>query len=97
MRVSPLPLFLPLKTEFFNAFAAGEKSVEYRRYGARWNEQTCVPGRRVTLSCGYGTMRRLSGVITEFEVRALSEVAVAQHLYAPPCEIACIHIKVAHG
>jgi hypothetical protein len=27
--------------------------------GARWNEKTCVPGRRVTLSCGYGTARRL--------------------------------------
>jgi hypothetical protein len=35
-------------------------------------------------------------VITAFSVKALPEVAVAQRIYAPPCEIACIHIEAAH-
>lgn len=55
------PLFLPLKSQYFNAFAEGTKTVEYRLYGPRWNERTCYPGRPVVLSCGYGKSRRLTG------------------------------------
>lgn len=62
------PLFVPLRTEFFEAFASGAKTVEFRRYGARWNERTCQPGRAVVLSLGYGKKRRLSGVVTWFKV-----------------------------
>ena len=53
------PLFIPLKTEFFLAFEAGTKTIEYRPYGPRWNERTCTVGRDVLLSHGYGTKRRL--------------------------------------
>jgi hypothetical protein len=56
MRSSP-PLFVPLKTEHFRAFERGEKSVEYRRHGPRWNSSTCWPGRAVTLSHGYSGAR----------------------------------------
>lgn len=59
-------LFVPLKRQFFEAFERGEKSVEYRIYGPRWNELTCQIGRMVTLSLGYGKRRRLRGVITDF-------------------------------
>ncbi len=63
------PLFIPLKTEYFEAFKAGTKTVEYRRAGKRWNEQTCAIGRPVTLSKGYGVRHRLSGVVVGFYTR----------------------------
>lgn len=60
------PLFVPLKSEFFDAFAAGTKTFELRRYGARWNERVCRVGRDVTLSRGYGKRSRLSGRVRSF-------------------------------
>jgi hypothetical protein len=62
------PLFIPLKTEFFEAFENGTKDTEYRVYGPRWNEKTCALGRDVVLSHGYGTKRRLRGVVVGFDV-----------------------------
>lgn len=60
------PLFIPLKTEFYDAFARGDKHSELRLYGPRWNERTCTPGRQVILSKGYGKQHRLNAVIDEF-------------------------------
>ncbi len=60
------PLFIPLKAEYFDAFERGEKSIEYRRFGQRWNYETCVVGRPVILSRGYGRHRRLTGTIVSF-------------------------------
>lgn len=62
------PLFIPLKTEFFEAFENGTKDTEYRLYGSRWNERTCLIGREVVLSHGYGKGRRLRGTVVGFEV-----------------------------
>jgi hypothetical protein len=62
------PLFIPLKTKFFEQFVAGVKDTEYRRYGPRWNERTCFVGRPVTLSKGYGKYERRRGVVTGFRV-----------------------------
>lgn len=62
-----VPLFVPLYTRFYEAFATGKKTIEYRSYGPGWNERTCLVGRRVTLSKGYGKCSRLSAVITKFE------------------------------
>jgi len=58
-------LFIPLKRQFFEEFADGSKTCEYRVYGPRWNERTCAVGRRVILSLGYGKQRRLTGVVVE--------------------------------
>lgn len=52
------PLFIPLKTEYFQAFADGSKREELRRYGPRWNERTCCVGRDVVLSKGYSKQAR---------------------------------------
>lgn len=57
------PLFIPLKSEYFNAFMVGSKTSEWRLYGPRWNERTCVTGRDVILSKGYGKAHRLSGIV----------------------------------
>lgn len=63
------PLFIPLKTKWFDQFISGEKRSELRLYGPRWNERTCVPGREVILSKGYGKQHRVRGVIREFYKR----------------------------
>lgn len=62
------PLFIPLKREYFEMFARGEKTSELRLYGPRWNEKTCALGRAVVLSLGYGKQHRLTGCITGFQV-----------------------------
>jgi len=59
------PLFIPLKAKYFEQFESGEKTIEYRAYGGRWNQVTCYEGRPVTLSYGYGRARRLSGVVVD--------------------------------
>jgi hypothetical protein len=56
------PLFIPLKGEWFDRFADGSKSVEWRAYGPRWNLERVQPGRRVILSRGYAGAR-LEGVV----------------------------------
>lgn len=66
--MSEKPLFIPLRAKWFELFERGEKTIEYRPLGARWNAVTCRPGRAVTLSYGYGMRRRLSGHIAGFAV-----------------------------
>lgn len=63
------PLFIPLKSEYYEAFERGEKHVEYRLYGARWNENTCRIGRTVTLSKGYGKRHRMTKEVIDFHKR----------------------------
>lgn len=67
------PLFIPLKAEHYLAFENGTKTnmEEYRPYGARWNSRTCAIGREVILSYGYGTQRRMIGIIIGFRRDAL--------------------------
>lgn len=67
-QLATAPLFVPLRREYFEAFERGEKTIEYRMAGGRWNSQTCRVGRRITLSLGYGKARRLHGVIADFYV-----------------------------
>jgi len=61
------PLFIPLKREFYDAFADRSKDTEYRVYGPRWNERTCPVGREVVLSRGYGKSHRLRGTVAAFQ------------------------------
>jgi hypothetical protein len=86
-------LFIPLKTEYFEAFANGSKDTEYRPYGARWNERSCAIGRAVVLSKGYGKQERLEGVIVGFQKRFLNTVDWID-CYGMPGTAACIEIKV---
>lgn len=55
------PLFIPLNAWAYDQFAAGTKFDELRRYGPRWNENTCQIGRDVILSRGYGKRNRMKG------------------------------------
>ena len=96
-------LFVPLKAEFFDAFASGTKTEELRRYGPRWNERTCQVGRSVTLSRGYGRQARLAGRIWRFKKQHGSTFgstyrASIERLYGTlDLDIACISIALDGG
>ena len=60
------PLFIPLRSEYYDAFADGSKTMELREYGPRWNERTCKIGRAVILSKGYGKKNRMVGRVVYF-------------------------------
>lgn len=51
------PLFIPLRTVWFDAYASGGKFEEWRRPGPRWNATVCMIGRPVLLSRGYSGAR----------------------------------------
>lgn len=61
------PLFIPLKSCYFDLFLQRVKTDELRKYGARWNENTCRVGRDVTLSKGYGKQHRVKGTVRAFK------------------------------
>ncbi len=97
MRDDTKPLFIPLKADYFDAFARGEKVTEYRKHGPRWNARTCTLGRRVVLSKGYGKKHRLGGKITvvEFLKNPNSVVRDFSKLYPEKGAVAiCITIEL---
>lgn len=95
-----IPLFIPLKTEYYEQFRSGEKIEELRLYGRKWNEKTCRVGRTVTLSKGYGKKERIKGRITGFKVQlghtfgSTYQKAIMDVYGRLDVEIACIGIKV---
>lgn len=87
------PLFVPLKSQYYEAFIDGSKDTEYRKYGKGWNERTCVVGRRVTISKGYGKQNRRTGTIVGFTKRQMSSQAWID-CYGEPGLAACIRIEL---
>lgn len=57
------PLFVPLASDPYDSFEAGNKTVEVRQYGPRWNARTVKPGRPAILSKGYGKKNRLARTV----------------------------------
>lgn len=94
------PLFVPLKAEFYDAFASGTKTEELRRYGPRWNERVCRIGRAVTLSRGYGKTARLTGRIWRFKRQrgdtfgSTYRAAIQRTFGTLALDIACISIEL---
>jgi hypothetical protein len=91
------PLFIALKTEYFDAFANGSKDTEYRPFGPRWNERTCPVGREVVLSRGYGKAWRLRGTVKHFSMsKVVTQTAVWRSIYGTKHKYAaCIQIRLA--
>lgn len=58
-------LFVPLKSEFYTAFDAGDKDVELRGLSPRFNHKTVYAGRNVELRRGYSTDDSLWGEVGE--------------------------------
>ena len=88
------PLFIVLRREWFEAFSNGSKCDEWRRYGPRWNEITCRPGRRVVLSLGY-TPRRLYGVVVAFRIRKATGAAAAIYGRGTECAVITLRLDAA--
>jgi hypothetical protein len=92
------PLFIPLKTEYYEAFEGGTKTEELRVYGPRWNHDTCRQGREVILSKGYGKQNRMKGRIWKFKKQhgslfGSTYKAAIQAVYGTlDVDIACISI-----
>jgi hypothetical protein len=84
------PLFIPLLMRWFDAFKNGSKVTEYRTYGPRWNERTCIIGRAVVLSGGYGKKHRLRGEVVSFNrnddgLDPVAEIGIKlTESYSPP-------------
>lgn len=73
------PLFIPLRTEWFRQFEAGQKKTEYRAYGPRWNERTCRVGRKASVSHGYSGKRLPMKVVGFKKIRwALAPIAACE-------------------
>lgn len=92
------PLFIPLMAKYYDAFAAGTKDTEYRILGDRWNRDTCLVGRPVVLSRGYGKQNRLQGVVAGFDVDAEPwKMDAWRELYgeARHLRAACIKIRLS--
>lgn len=83
------PIFFALRTAYFRAFERGEQSFELRRYGRRFNERVCLPGRRVILGHGYSGRGRLSATIVAFERRTMDT-----ETFGPQQDIAIIHLRL---
>ncbi|WP_347990273.1 hypothetical protein [Methylomonas sp. AM2-LC] len=94
------PLFIPLRSEYYEQFASGTKREELRRYGPRWNEKTCAVGRAVVLSKGYGKQSRMSGKIWQFKKQrgdlfgSTYRKAILNVFGTLNIEIACISINI---
>lgn len=93
------PLFIPLKREFYEAFKSGIKDTEYRKFGPRWNSETCRIDRPVVLSLGYGKKNRMNGVIKRFDISSEpTKTEVWEKCYGKPIpgvtKAACIRIEI---
>lgn len=75
------PLFIPLMTEYFEAFASGRKRFEYRVHGPRWNEKTCTVGRKAIIAKGYGWPRLQARVLQTSIIRPKYAPAEALRLF----------------
>ena len=73
--IMPDRLFVPLKTEHYEAFESGEKTWELRGLNSRFNVETVQVGREVELRRGYNTDDSLWGEIVEVDyINDINEV-----------------------
>lgn len=90
-------LLLILKKRYWEAFARGEKTTEFRRHRPPFVARTFAPGRLVRLSYNYDLARypRLVARIADFEVRIARDHPELLDVYPelrPDDELALIHL-----
>jgi hypothetical protein len=95
VRMMATPLWVPLKGEHFDAFAAGTKTTEYRRLGGPLGQlKRLSVGRAVTLSRGYSGPR-LHMVIKAVSVVPAATVPEAAELYGARAQLVAIELEPA--
>ena len=83
---------MPLRGEYFDAFADGTKTTEYRRLGGRYGKlKQLVIGRPVTLSRGYSGPR-LHMVIKAVSVVPAATVLKAADIYGRRARLVAIEL-----
>lgn len=87
------PLFIPLRSEWFFAFARGSKDTEYRAYGPRWNENTCAVGREAILSHGYSGKRLYRNVAAFTKIPRAEATQTAREIFPNAEFIAAIRLE----
>lgn len=88
------PMFIPLRREWFRAFERGEKRIEWRAYGPRWNRQSAHRGRPVVLSLGYSGARLRGVVVRSRRVRADRAPGAARAIFPNARYLCAIHIAL---
>lgn len=78
-------LFVFLRRKWFEAFADGSKTVEWRRYGRCWNEGTIQIGRPAWICLGY-TKTRIERTIVGFSIVPLAQGPQAAREIYPDAE-----------
>jgi hypothetical protein len=87
------PLWLPLRAEYIDAFAAGTKTTEYRRHGGRLGVlERLTIGRPVTLSRGYSGPR-LHMLIKAVSVVPAAAVPDAAAIYGHHARLVAIELS----
>lgn len=67
MNAAPIKsIFVPLRSKHWIDFRDRRKSIEWRAWGARWNDRTIIPGSTIILAKGY-TRDRLHGVVVRVQ------------------------------
>lgn len=87
-----------VKRRWFDRFADGSKTIEYRRHRGQFTACTFYPGRRVRIAYSYNIRRTgwIDATVTRFEVRRAAEVP-AEDRYddmAAADEMALIHVRI---
>ncbi|HAS89195.1 MAG TPA: hypothetical protein DCS48_07805 [Desulfovibrio sp.] len=90
----PKPLFIPLYTEYYDAFLRGDKKHELRMYGPRWNEKSCAVGRPALLSKGYGKQNRATSTVKSFSAKMGYELSEQDQKAVLACH-GLLNIRIA--
>jgi hypothetical protein len=92
-----IPLIV-VKRIYFDEFASGQKTIEYRRYGRVFTERTFYPGRRVRIKYQYNNgAPELAAMVRLFECRLARDGPDLSAVYPglkPDDEIALIHLQI---
>lgn len=90
------PCFLFLKREYFDLFASGEKTTEWRAWDRQFTDKTYRPGRRIVIRAGYTKGQpELSGVIVRTTRVARSRASqIARELYPNAAHFCAIEIDI---
>jgi hypothetical protein len=93
----PIPLIV-VKRVYFDQFAAGTKTIEFRRHRKPFTQRAFYPGRLVRLAYYYDIARNpsLLARVTRFEVAPARDHPALLDVYPqlqPDDELALIHLE----
>jgi hypothetical protein len=89
------PLLIHVKRRYFDEFAAGAKTIEYRRHRGRFTARNFWPGRRVIIASGRAN---LAAIVERFAIELADARTREFRTFWPDItaddEIAAIELRV---